>query len=115
MERPLKLKILQSTFVARKIMLKVSVGQCAYTNQLAKVKQPLAKELAQFMGIKIIRHKYVREEARTIYTIQKVFEGISMKREFSIGSYKIDLYFPEHNIAIECDEHDHQDRDTNYE
>ena len=67
MERPLKLKILQSIFVARKIMLKVSVGQCAYTNQLAKVKQPLAKELAQFMGIKIIAHKYVlRKQAQFI-------------------------------------------------
>ena len=67
------------------------------------------------MGIKIIGHKYVRKEARTIYTIQKVFEGISMKRQFSIGSYRIDLYFPEHKLAIECDEHDHKDRDFNHE
>ena len=77
--------------------------------------QPLAKELAEYMGIKIIGHKYVRKEAGTIYTIQKVFEGISMKRQFSIGSYRIDLYFPEHKLAIECDEHDHKDRDINYE
>ena len=40
--------------------------------------QPLAKELAEYMGIKIIGHKYVRKEASTIYTIQKLFEGISM-------------------------------------
>ena len=38
-----------------------------------------------------------------------------MKRQFSIGSYRIDLYFPEQNLAIECDKHDHQDRDINYE
>ena len=67
------------------------------------------------MGIKIIGHKYVRKEARTIYTIQKVSEGISMKGQFSIGSYRIDLYFPEYKLAIECDEHDHKDRDINYE
>ena len=30
-------------------------------------------------------------------------------------SYRIDLYFPEHKLAIECDEHDHKDRDINYE
>ena len=55
----------------------------------------LAKELAEYMGIKIIGHnKYVRKEAGTIYTIQKVFEGKSMKRQFSIGTYRIDLYFP---------------------
>ena len=39
--------------------------------------QLLAKELAEYMGIKIIGHKYVRKEASTIYTIQKVFENIN--------------------------------------
>ena len=76
----------------------------------------LAKELAEYMGIKIIGHnKYVRKEAGTIYTIQKVFEGKSMKWQFSIGSYRIDLYFPEHKLAIECDDRDRKDRDINYE
>ena len=46
---------------------------------LVKSQQPLAKELAEYMGIKLIGHKYVRKEADTIYTIQNVFEGISMK------------------------------------
>ena len=77
--------------------------------------QPLAKELAEYMSIKIIGYKYVLKEASTIYTIQKVFEGISMKRQFSIRSYRINLYFPEHKLPIECDEHDHKDRDINYE
>ena len=77
--------------------------------------QPLAKEIVKHMGIKIIGYKYICKEAGTIYTIQKVFEGISMKRQFSIGSYRIDLYFPEHKLAIECDDHDHKDRDINYE
>ena len=77
--------------------------------------QPLAKELAEYMSIKIIGHKYVCKEACTIYTIQNVFEGISMKRQFNIGSYRIDFYFPEHKLAIECDEHNHKDRDINYE
>ena len=57
-----------------------------YTNEegiielLVGIQQPLAKELAEYMGIKIIGHKYIHKEAGTIYTIQKVFEGISMKR-----------------------------------
>ena len=82
---------------------------------LVGTQQPLAKDLAQYMGIKIIAHKDIRKEAGTIYTIQKVFEGISMKQQFSIGSYRIDLYFPEHKLAIESNEHDHKDRDINYE
>ena len=77
--------------------------------------QPMEKELAEYMGIKIIGHKYVRKEADTIYTIQKVFKGISMKRQFSIGSYRIYLYFPEHKLAIECGKRDHKGRDINYE
>ena len=76
--------------------------------------QPLARELAEYMGIKIIGHKYVRREAGTIHTIRKVFEGVPMKRQFNIGSYRTNLYFPEHKLAIECDEHDHKDRDINH-
>ena len=47
--------------------------------------------------------------------MQKVFEGISMKRQFSIGSYRIDLSFSEHKLAIKCDKNDHKVRDINYE
>ena len=82
---------------------------------LVGYQQPLAKELEEYMGIKTIGHKYIRKEAGTIYTIQKVFEGISMKRQFRIGSNRIDLYFPEHKLAIECNGHDHKDRDIDYE
>ena len=82
---------------------------------LVSSQQSLAKELAEYMGIKIIGHKYVRKEAGTIYTIKKVFEGMSIKRQFIIGSYRIDLYFPEHKLPIECGDHDHKDRDINYE
>ena len=77
--------------------------------------QPMAKELAEYMSIKLIGHKYVRKEADTIYTIQKVFEGISMKRQFSIGSYRIDLCFTEHKLATECDKYNHKGRGINYE
>ena len=81
---------------------------------LVRRQRLLAKELAEYMGIEIIGHKYVRKAAGIIYTIQKAFEGISMKRKFSIGSYRIDLYLPEHRLAIECDEHDHKDRNINH-
>ena len=85
------------------------------TELLVSSQQPLAKELAEHIGIKMIGHKYVRKEASTVYTIQKVFEGTSIKRQFSIGSYRIYLYFPEHKLATQCDEHDHKDRAINYE
>ena len=95
--------------------LDLYINEEGMIEQLVGSQQPLAKELAEYMDIKITGHKYVRKEAGTIYTIQKVLEGISMKRQSSIGSYRIDLHFPEHILAIECDENDHKDRDINYE
>ena len=82
---------------------------------LVASQQPVAKELAEYMGIKIIGYKYVRKEADVIYTIQKVFEGKPTNRQFSIGSYRINFYFPEHKLAVKCDEYDHKDRDIDYE
>ena len=38
-----------------------------------------------------------------------------MNWQFSIGSYRIGLYFPEHKLAIEYDKHGHKDNDINYE
>ena len=52
------------------------------------------------MSMTIIGYNYDRKEAGTISTIQKIFERISMKRQFSIGSYRNDIYFPECILAI---------------
>ena len=38
--------------------------------------QLLAKELEEYMGMKIIEYKYVHKQAGTIHTITKVFEKI---------------------------------------
>ena len=38
-----------------------------------------------------------------------------MKRQFNIDGYRIDLYFPGHKLAIECDEFDHADKDIECE
>ena len=34
-----------------------------------------------------------------------------MQQQFAVGSFRVDLYFTRHKIAVECDEHDHKDRD----
>ena len=35
--------------------------------------------------------------------------------QYTVDNYRIDLYFPKHKLAIECDEFDHADRDIEYE
>ena len=44
----------------------------------------------------------------------QAFNGEEMTHQFSVGKYRIDLYFPGYKLAIECDEFDHRDRDIEY-
>jgi len=51
-------------------------------------------------------------ENQTIGFIENVFKGVIVcKRQFPMGKYKIDLYFPDYRLAVECDENNHVDRD----
>ena len=55
-------------------------------------------------------------EGQTLGHIEKCLDGIAvMKRQYRIGTYKADMYFPEHHIVVECDENNHNDRDNDYE
>ena len=80
-----------------------------------KSKQPKAADLAKHLGINVHKHKYTSKENDSIEIIMKTFHGEKMERQFKIGNYRIDLYLPEHKIAVECDEFDHIGRDINYE
>jgi hypothetical protein len=51
-------------------------------------------------------------ENQTIGFIENSFKNIlNVKRQFILGKYKIDLYFIDYKIAVECDENNHEDRD----
>lgn len=63
----------------------------------------------------IIQVKYVCKETSCMRIIQKSFERFSPVLQYSVGRYRIDLYFPEHKIAVECDEFDHKDRTNEVE
>jgi very-short-patch-repair endonuclease len=55
-------------------------------------------------------------ETQTIGFIENSFsETLKLKRQKRIGPYYIDLYFEDYNLAIECDENDHNDRCEIYE
>ena len=43
-----------------------------------------------------------------------VFEGQNMQTQYSMLSYRINLYFHNYNLSIETDENDHCDRNTVY-
>lgn len=56
------------------------------------------------------------KEQETIGFICECLKGITqINLQHMVGKYKIDLYLPEYNLAIECDELGHRDRDNEYE
>ena len=55
-------------------------------------------------------------ETSTIGFIANSFLGIlSIKQQQYFNKYKVDLYFPEYDLVVECDENNHDDRDAVYE
>ena len=80
-----------------------------------KSRKPQALELAKALGINIHKQKFPSKEQETISIIMQVFKGIKMIDQYTVDNYRIDLYFPKHKLAIECDEFDHADRDIEYE
>ena len=49
---------------------------------------------------------YIEEEIKE--KLIKAFNTAIMQTQYLVGKYRIDYYFPEYNIAVECDEHGHK-------
>ena len=55
-------------------------------------------------------------ENQTIGFISNAYSNmINVKRQFTIGKYRADLYFVDYKLVIECDENNHDDRDSENE
>lgn len=61
--------------------------------------------------------KYVMPiETQTIgFIVNSYGKSVETVRQYYVGSYRVDLYFPKYKIIVECDEFDHKDRDKKYE
>jgi very-short-patch-repair endonuclease len=55
------------------------------------------------------------KEQEYIGCLVKAFKHKEYAIQYRVGSYKIDLYFLDINLAIECDELNHKYRNTEYE
>jgi len=76
---------------------------------LAKSRSIIANELAKQLCIDVLT-RISSYECETIQTILEVFRGESMECQYYINGYRIDLYFIEYKLAIECDEPHHTNR-----
>jgi very-short-patch-repair endonuclease len=51
-------------------------------------------------------------ENQTIGFIENVFKGVlNIKRQYQFDKYRVDLYFIDYKLVVECDENNHIDRD----
>lgn len=64
-------------------------------------------KLCEIFCVKMDTTLFYSWEQRTIGLIIEYFTNEDKITQFSINKYKIDLYFPKYNLAIECDEHFH--------
>ena len=69
------------------------------------------EKLCQSLGIELLDLKYESKEASTIGAIMKAFSGEKMMTQHAVLNYRLDLYFPDYNLVIECDENGHDNRD----
>jgi very-short-patch-repair endonuclease len=58
---------------------------------------------------------YACKEVSWLRIIQTAFSSLKSELQYPIGDYRIDLYFPDLLIALECDENGHSDRSLEQE
>ena len=71
---------------------------------------PDVLHLLKKFNIDTTNRKCLTKEQQTLSTITNVFKTEKFEDQFKIGTYYLDLYFPEYKIVLECDENGHADR-----
>ena len=60
--------------------------------------------------------RYLPKETEIINFICDTFSPLyKIEKQYHIGKYRVDLYFIDKKIVVECDEDGHKDRDIEYE
>ena len=91
------------------------VDLCGLKVLAIKSNKPASISLAKELGIDTQSMKLALKETESLAEIMQIFDGQQMVQQFVVGEYRIDLYFPEHALAVECNEHAHQCYDVTSE
>ena len=63
-------------------------------------------------NVKYINNISMCIESQTIGFIENAYSvTLNVKRQYIFGKYRVDLYFIDYKLVIECDENNHDDRD----
>lgn len=80
------------------------------TQVLSGARMPVSTKDVHYETLCVPKHlqRRVHVECETIQTIQKVFHRHESVTQKTFGPYRVDLYFPEASLCIECDETQHK-------
>ena len=80
---------------------------------LSKTRKTELFDFTNKINIDVNTYIYACIEADTIKCILCAFKTETMIEQYNVNSYRIDLYFPEYKLAVECDELHHQTNKNN--
>lgn len=80
---------------------------------LQNSRKPKAIEIAKKLNLNIILP--IKEQQTLLIIINSIIDITPYILQYSIGNYLIDMYLPDLNIAIECDEFNHKNNNENLE
>jgi len=74
---------------------------------LSKLRLTSAIDFCNKIGLDISRNIFSSIETDTLKCIMDVFQNENYEQQYVVGKYRIDLFFPQYMLAIECDEDHH--------
>ena len=80
---------------------------------LVKSRKNAAIEFAKRINLDVLTKYCIAIETDIIECILTTFDGNVMETQYNVDNYRIDLYFVEYNLAIECDERHHANNKIN--
>jgi very-short-patch-repair endonuclease len=86
----------------------IIISESGVKRLVSRSRKPNAKMLAKELGIEVLSSPI---ESEYLLTIKKSFAHLNPVDQFFVNGFRIDLYFSEHRIAVECDENNHNDYD----
>jgi very-short-patch-repair endonuclease len=94
-------------------------GCLLQSNFITSINDKNLQSIYKYFGVEnnlTIGNSIQRTEYYYLDELRKAFDGIfDITSQLTIGMYRIDYYIQKYNIAIECDENNHNDRDRDYE
>jgi very-short-patch-repair endonuclease len=74
---------------------------------LSKIRLTSAIDFCNKIGLDISRNIFSSIETDTLKCIMDVFQNENYEEQYVVDKYRIDLFFPQYMLAIECDEDHH--------